>query len=129
MKTKFCKFIVLAFFFLSFISTVTAQTCALKISDPTASGSYSATITFGYMYGGIPYVVGSQSFFGLVPNDVNNITPLPWGPPIDTDDNIYILRAEVYNGLTHANNFPAYSSWFNSTFYFYNNINIIAYFN
>lgn len=82
------------------------------------------------MLNGIPYIVGSQTFYNLNPNAVNPLN-LPWGLPIDTDDNIYILRAEAYNnGTIQANNFPAYSQWFNTDFYDNNNnINITVFFN
>lgn len=109
---------------------VHSQTCAFRISDPTPSGSYQVTLTLGYMLNGIPYIVGSQTFYNLTPNAVNPIS-LPWNLPIDTDENIYILRAEAYNNVTiQANNFPAYSQWFNTDFYYNNNnINITVYFN
>lgn len=107
-----------------------SQTCAFRISDPTPSGNYQVTLTLGYMLNGIPYIVGSQTFYNLNPNAVNPLN-LPWGLPIDTDDNIYILRAEAYNnGTIQANNFPAYSQWFNTDFYDNNNnINITVFFN
>lgn len=110
------------------ISTVTAQTCGLKITDPSASGSYNVTLTLGYVDGGTYYIIGSQNYTNLTPNAVNSLS-LPWGLPIDTDDNIYILRAVAFNGTTPAYNNPAYSAWFNTDFYDNNNdINIIVYF-
>lgn len=67
MKSKLYKIIVLVFFFLAFISAGTAQTCALRIDDPspTGTGTYWATLTLGHIYYGIPYVVGSQNFYML----------------------------------------------------------------
>ncbi len=130
MKAKFCKAIIVTFFFLAFISAGIAQTCELKISDPTptAAGSYYATITVVYNLGGI-HLVGSSTFYGLNPNDVNSIG-LTWTIPIDTQANIYILRADVYDGNNvAANNNPIYSAWFNSSFYYNNTINVIATFN
>ena len=66
----------------------------------------------------------------LSANIVNYIS-LPWELPIDTEDNIYILQAYVYDGNgTPATNNPIYSGWFNTDFYNNNNnINITAYFN
>lgn len=130
MKSNFSKFAFLAILFLALISTGTAQTCGLRITDPTptANGTYYATITVVYNHGGI-YLVGTQTFYGFSANIVNPIN-LPWDVPIDTQANIYILRADVFDGnSTAANNNPVYSAWFNTDFYYNSPINVTAYFN
>ncbi len=122
---------IVLFVFLCFSTTMLrAQTCELKISDSTASGPYTVTLSLYYINGGITYLVDSPMNV-IYPTPGSYSVPLTWGLPIDTRENIYILRVTGIDGNSvSASNNPAYSQWFNTPFYENGgNINIILYFN
>ncbi|NCA76704.1 MAG: hypothetical protein EOM90_10235 [Alphaproteobacteria bacterium] len=122
---------IVLFVFLCFSTTMLrAQTCELKISDSIASGPYTVTLSLYYINGGISYLVDSPMTV-IYSISGSYSVPLTWGLPIDTRENIYILRVTGIDGNSvPASNNPAYSQWFNTPFYENGgNINIILYFN
>ena len=116
------------------ISSAFAQTypsASIILVDNNYSGPtpYSGTIYGGYQYGGIPYLLsGSVTFNGLTLNSLNPVL-LPWTLPIDTDENIYILRVVAVKSGAPSSPSPAYSSWFNSSYYLNNYIAVTVRFN
>jgi hypothetical protein len=124
MKTKILKFTALVALFFTVITTSNAlpPVCSITLVDPgyTTYSDYYGHLECWWMNGGIPQKVGGDiTFFGLNLNSLNPVQ-LDWGLPVETDNNVYIIRAYGYssvNGAASSN--PSYSAWFNN--YYYNN--------
>ena len=129
MRTKILKFSALIALFTIMISSAFAQSypsasITLVDNSYTYYGDYQGTIYGYYLNGGIPTPLsgGTAAIGGLTLNSLNTIA-LPWTLPIDTQQNIYIIKIVVQKLSTgqYSNPNPASSSWFN-TYYYYNNL-------
>jgi hypothetical protein len=129
MKTKILKIAALIALFIMIISSANAQTCSISIIDPTPTSNYGGQIALYYLNGGIPTPVGNPiSVTGLNPNSLNSRN-LTWELPIDTEENIYILHALITEGGSSSNPQISSSIWFNTYYYFNNQITVTVRFN
>ena len=124
MKANLFKAIALVAFFCVFISESYAQSypsVSISIIDNTPNEPYWANVSLIYLNNGVPTQIGSTiTINGLYINSINART-LPWGLPIETEDNIYILVVQAYDNNNNSSYPPtAYSAWFNSPYYYSN---------
>lgn len=106
--------LVFALFIIGSVA-VAQQQCALKLTDGTPGGPYTAKIYV--FYDGT--LESSGSFVSIT---LNATTYIPFTINNDTDENLYRIVVEVQeNGVT-VGYFP--SLLFNTNYWTYNNINV-----
>ena len=96
-------------------AAIAQQQCALKLTDASPGGPYTAKI---HVY----YDGTLESSGSLVNITLNATTDIPFNINNDTDENLYRIVVEVReNGVT-VGFFP--SLLFNTNYWTYNNINV-----
>jgi len=118
--------LVVLLFMVITVSKATPPVCSITLIDAnyTTSVDYYGYLQCWWMNGGIPQQVGGNiAFMGLTLNSLNPV-PLTWGLPVETDENVYIIRAYGFKVGTPAMSNPSYSVWFNNNYYNNNTISV-----
>jgi len=124
MKTNYFRITALFVLLLLAITTVHGQIASITLVDAnyTYNSDYQGSIYCVYYNNGSPIpLAGSVAVGGLNQTSLNPFT-LTWILPVDTEENVYILKVYItkLSLSQNSNPYPASSAWFN-TYYYYNN--------
>lgn len=113
---KLVKNILLLFVFLTIgTAGIAQQQCAVKLTDGTPSGPYTAILHV--IYNGTP-----ESTLSPVTLTLNATTYIPFSIVNDVSTNVYRVIIELYDNSGFVGYYP--SALFNTNYWRYNNINV-----